>query len=49
MKKYLTEQKLYPFLMVLGAGILLFRSIRLAFFEDGLATLAVLPVFYQYR
>jgi predicted ABC-type exoprotein transport system permease subunit len=41
MKKYLTTQKLYPFLMVLGASILLFRTIRLMFFENGLTTLAV--------
>lgn len=32
-------RKLYPFLMVLGAGILLFRTISLMFFEHGLRIL----------
>lgn len=34
------RQKLYASLMVLGASILLFRTIRLMFFENGLETLS---------
>lgn len=41
MRKYFTKEKLYPLLMTLGASILLFRTVRLLFFENGLVTLAV--------
>lgn len=33
------KQRVYAFLLLLGASILLFRTIKLAFFENGLETL----------
>lgn len=41
MNHILISKKIYPSSMILGAGILLFRTFRLMFFEDGLVTLAV--------
>jgi hypothetical protein len=41
MKSSLVRKQIYPALMILGAGILLFRTIRLMFFENGLETLVI--------
>lgn len=39
--KLKTNKKIFPILMILGAGILLFRTILLLFFENGLHSLMI--------
>ncbi len=40
MNELFTKQRIYSLLMGIGSGVLLFRTIRLLFFENGLPSLA---------
>jgi hypothetical protein len=40
-RRMVTKQRIYAFLLILGASILLFRTLRLLFFEQGLEILVL--------
>lgn len=43
-----SQKRYHFFLLTLGASILVFRTIKLLYFEEGLLKLALLPIFLTY-